>query len=160
MIKRTIILSLALSSVAFGNSGNYNGQQTQQQKNVIYCPHPNQLIKKGLSWQSTTNVRWISSESSFADSIASFAGAQWQGVKVGQMTCIYESATEGVFPVTVQNNHLFEQPTQANWKNGGNGLMNCVSKKIEDCPLTPKVKEAAPTTNKEILQGLNIQRPF
>jgi hypothetical protein len=150
-----IFISLILSHmIAYANQ---NENTTGQQKAIIYCPEPSQLIKKGLNWESTTNIVWKSSQSSFGEAISHFLGAQWQGVKVGPMTCIYESQTKGVFPITIQNNHLFEQPTQKNWHLGEDNYINCASNNIKDCPLTPKVKEKTPSSMRQIFQDINTQ---
>ncbi|MBT4803405.1 MAG: hypothetical protein HON78_00195 [Legionellales bacterium] len=150
-----IFISLLLSHLTIHA---YQSETTiSAEKPIIYCPEANQLIKKGLNWKSTTNIVWKSSEASFGDEISHFSGAQWQGVKVGPMICIYESKTKGVFPIEVQNNHLFEQPTQKNWSVGEDNYLNCVSNNIKDCPLTPKIKAATPTSTRQIFQEIGAQ---
>ena len=158
MLFRLFILGFVINQFGIASTTSNTQDQNADSPALIYCPEPNQLVKKGLKWESTTNVVWKSYETSFADDVSKFVGAQWQGVKVGQMTCIYKSQNEGVFPITLQNNHLFVQPTQTNWQFGQDGFMNCVSENTKDCPLTPKVKEETPTDTREVFQGLNIQR--
>ncbi len=162
MILRLIVLGLTLNQLSFASSTNNTSNSGTEIENnaIIYCPDVSQLVKTGAKWEATNNnVVWKSYDTSFADDIATFVGAQWQGVKVGPMTCIYKSQAEGVFPITLQNNHLFEQPTQKNWSIGEGGFMNCVSNKASDCPLTPKVKDETPASTQDVFQNLNIQRP-
>lgn len=163
MFLRLIVLCLTLIQLSFASSSlNINNEETNTNNNntVIYCPDASQLVKNGDKWEATNiTVVWKSYDTSFADNIASFVGAQWQGVKVGPMTCIYKAESEGVFPITLQNNHLFEQPTQNTWAIGEDGFMNCISNKVSDCPLTPKIQEETPTSTQEVFQNLNIQRP-
>lgn len=122
---------------------------------VIFCPKPNELVKKDGKWESTTKIRWLSYESSFASDIAFFMGAQWQGVKVGPMSCIYQSSDSNVFPITLQNNHMFQIPTQANWYAGEDNMVNCVSNDVTDCPLTPHLKDNSPSTTQEVFQSID-----
>ncbi|MEE3002723.1 MAG: T4SS-associated protein EirA [Pseudomonadota bacterium] len=155
-----ILTTLAISQFSQASTVSYsNTENAQSQETVLYCPDPSLLVKKNLKWEATTRTSvWKSSESSFADSVASFSGVQWQGVKVGQITCIYKSGTEGVFPITLQNNHLFKQPNQKTWSMGEGGVMNCVSNKIKDCPLLPNVKDSTPTSTREVFESLDINR--
>ena len=162
MFLRLIVLGLTLNQLSFASSMNNtgNGGVEADNKTIIYCPDVNQLVKTGAKWEATNKtVVWKSYDTSFATDIATFVGAQWQGVKVGPMTCIYKAKSEGVFPITLQNNHLFEQPTQNTWSIGEGGFMNCVSNKVSDCPLMPKVKEETPASTQDVFQSLNIQRP-
>ena len=130
----------------------------EMQPKTLYCPEVNAIEKKGLKWESTTLVKWKTFNASFGDGLKSFLGAQWSGVKVGSIICIYESTTPGVFPINLQNNHLFEQPTQENWKADREGVINCVSNKVTDCPLTPKIAQATPESNEAIIESLNINK--
>lgn len=141
-----IVLSMLLTQTVDATDGN---------KTTIFCPKPSELVKKNGKWESTTRIRWLSYETSFANEVAFFMGAQWQGVKVGPMSCIYQSSDINVFPITLQNDHMFEMPTQANWSAGEENAVNCVSNTVEDCPLTPHIKTNTPDTTQQIFQSID-----
>ena len=131
-----------------------NNTNNTQQKPTIYCPKVSQIVKTDLRWNSTTNVPWKGYEDSFVDTISSFAGAQWEGIKVGQMSCIYMGKDKNTFPVILQNNSMFLEPEGGNWSKGESGYFNCVSTNVEECPLFPKVKDNTPHDVSKILQGI------
>ena len=151
-------LSLISVCILLAQSTVFAIENSPTQVPSLYCPQPESISRNGLNWEAKTVVTWKTYESSFGDGIKQFLGAQWSGVKVGTVICIYESTTPGVFPINLQNNNMFREPTQANWKVGKDDYFNCVSNDIKDCPLTPQVKEAVPQTTSAIFDSLNIQK--
>lgn len=124
---------------------NSNGTQTLIQ--TIYCPSPNQLIKNGLYW-GTAAGGWKSYSEAFDTSITSFVGAQWVGINVGKMVCIYKGNLAMSFPITIQNDTLSQTPSGSLWGNDLGGYRNCHSTNILDCPFVVKT------------QSVNIQQIY
>lgn len=141
-MKQLIIISLFLTQIILANS------------NTIYCPEVSDLKKNGMHWHSKTITSWKSYESSFVDHVESFIGAQWNGIKVGTISCIYSSKEENVFPVSIQNKYMFVEPTQTTWKTGSDGYLNCIASEVKECPLTPYVEKKAPKDTEEILKQI------
>ncbi len=65
---------------------------------AIYCPRASQLIRKDMWWGYGS---WRSYDQSFVRKIKAFVGAQWIGVGVGTMICVYKGEQATSFPVTV-----------------------------------------------------------
>lgn len=112
-----------------------NGQQYSIQQ--ILCPKPSELVKNGLYW-GTPVGGWKSYAESFDTSITSFQGAQWVGVNVGKMICIYKGNLAMAFPITIQNDTLAQTPSGGLWGNDLGGYRNCHSSNMADCPFTIK----------------------
>lgn len=114
-----------------------NGQQYSVQQ--IICPKPEELVKNGLFWGTPTGG-WKSYGESFDTSITGFQGAQWVGVNVGKMICIYKGNLAMAFPITVQNDTLTQSPSGGSWGNDLGGYRNCHSNNMADCPFTVKTQ--------------------
>lgn len=112
-----------------------NGTQVITQ--TLLCPLPNRLIKSGLYWGTATGG-WKSYSESFDSTISSFIGAQWVGINVGKMICIYKGNLAMSFPITLQNDTLSIAPTGNSWGTDQGGYRNCHSTNILDCPFVVK----------------------
>jgi hypothetical protein len=106
---------------------------------IYYCPNPTELIKAGLYWGTATGD-WKSYSESFDNSIVSFAGAQWIGINVGKMICIYKGNLNLSFPITIQNDVLSQAPSGGRWGKDLGGYRNCRSNNIADCPFAVKIE--------------------
>lgn len=118
----------------------------------LYCPKTTDLKQTNLKWNAETEIKW-QAESSFVTKIASFEGAQWQGIKVGQISCIYKGADNNTFPVALQSNHIFTQPESQNWIKSGNSY-NCLDNNVENCPLYPHMEKPPPSNLYDMLHEL------
>lgn len=106
----------------------------------ILCPEVESLVKENLIWKAPGG--WRSYSQSFVTEIKGFVGAQWVGVKVGKMMCIYQGSEEVTFPVVLQNDQLVPQPEGGAWGTSTHGgYVNCKSGIIEDCHFTYKKEE-------------------
>lgn len=110
---------------------------TQVTIQTLFCPSPNQLIKNGLFWGTATGG-WKSYSESFDTAISSFIGAQWVGVNVGKMICIYKGNLSMSFPITIQNDTLSQTPAGGLWGVDQGGYLNCHSNNLADCPFVVK----------------------
>lgn len=109
---------------------------TTQQGTLTHCPFPSELIRKNMWWRAPNN--WRSYTRSFVTEIASFIGAQWVGVNVGAIICIYQGKNATDFPVTIQQNAVIvPMPTGGKWQDPDqSGRVNCYSNNVADCPFT------------------------
>lgn len=117
---------------------------------IIYCPMPDQLHKKpnSLIWQGPNN--WKSYDTSFVEKIKKFTVAQWQGINVGQVTCVYEGLPKETFPVLLYSNLLSLTPTGGNWVAQKGQYSNCVSNDVKDCPIIIRKKSPPPNIYQEL----------
>lgn len=109
-----------------------NADGTQTTLQTIYCPQPSELVKTGLFWGTPTGG-WKGYSESFQSSITGFIGAQWVGVNVGKMICIYRGNVAVAFPVNLQNDTLSQAPTGNLWGKDQGGYRNCYSPNPADC---------------------------
>lgn len=117
-----------------------NGNGTREVVQTVYCPPPSQLVKSGLYWRTATDG-WKSYSESFDQKITSFIGAQWVGVNVGRMICIYKGNLTMSFTIPVQNDTLAETPKGGLWGQDLGGYRNCHSTNIQDCPFVVKTQK-------------------
>jgi len=106
----------------------------------LFCPPVNKLTKKGDWWGAAGD--WRSYSQSFVNQLSGFIGAQWVGVNVGTMICIYQGGVGTSFPVTIQNSTLVPSPKGAGWGIYRKGRKSCYSSNVNDCPyyFYPKAK--------------------
>lgn len=108
----------------------------------ISCPPVSALKKdpKKLNWSAEGG--WKSYELSFVNHIAGFMGAQWHGVKIGQITCVYQGQALHAFPILLVFNTIAVEPDGGEWSKNLGGYKNCVSSSQSECnflvPLKPK----------------------
>jgi hypothetical protein len=115
------------------------------EEKIIYCPTTDAMLKKGLFWGAPGG--WRSYAQSFVVEIGKFVGAQWAGINVGKMLCIYKAKTDLDFPVILQNDTLTLMPSSQklpdseafnHWGKYDNGYVNCNSVDVKDCPFERK----------------------
>ncbi len=117
-----------------------NGKGTNEVIQTVYCPMPNQLIKTGLYWGTRTGG-WKSYSESFDQNIVGFVGAQWVGINVGRMICIYKGNQSLSFTIPVQNDTLSQAPQGGSWGKDLGGYRNCHSTNVLNCPFIVKTKQ-------------------
>lgn len=104
---------------------------TKTTKN-LYCPAIDKLMRKEMFWGAPGG--WKSYSQSFIEVIDSFSGAQWVGVNVGKMLCVYKGKGSFEFPVVLQNDTLTPVPEGGKWVKQQSGHINCLSADVLDCP--------------------------
>lgn len=113
---------------------------------ISYCPLLTDLVKRDLFWYSKDNS-WRSYTQSFSSAITTFVGAQWEGVKLGKVFCLYLGNEQFAFPIALEQLHsrVVLEPNQTNWsaKIDG-GYKACKSSNVVDCPF---VYQPAPDTS-------------
>ena len=127
-------------------------------KAAHYCPRVDELVldKKKRIWSAQQN-NWKSYETSFAVEVDHFLGAQWLGIKIGQVACIYAAKTQYTFPVLLVYNKLVRMPTeQSYWKKDSkNGRYHCITNQISQCPFYPVSKRV--NNNSSDLEAIRQQ---
>lgn len=116
----------------------------------LYCPPISKLMKKDMFWGAPGG--WRSYSQSFVSTIDSFAGAQWVGINVGKMLCVYKGKQTFEFPVVLQNDALTPTPEGGKWVVKAGGYNNCLSGDTLDCPF--KFEET--TTSKDAINELDF----
>ena len=74
------------------------------------CPDPSTLKINTKTNQWTTDSGWKSDGGSFTKSISKFLGAQWKGVDLGQILCLYMGPDTSDFPVGIHKNLIVRTP--------------------------------------------------
>jgi hypothetical protein len=120
-------------------------QPSQTGPTPTLCPTENSLERDtNMKWH-VGNV-WKSFTQSFATEIGSFIGAQWVGINVGKIICLYQGKDSFEFPIALEQKEstLFFEPTSSNWSAKINGYRICKSTNINDCPFFIQKAEATP----------------
>lgn len=118
------------------------------------CPEISQIVKDPnlQIWSATTKEGyWKNFGISFATELTQFAGAQWVGEKVGQLSCIYRSHQIFIFqgqrrvqktlPILLVYSGLVEQPKGKNWKAATHGVYNCLASSQASCPFVVRSQQ-------------------
>lgn len=100
-----------------------------------YCPDPQTLVKQNLKWASKDD-RWESDTASSATEILNFAGAQWVGIKIGKIICLYQTNEAASFPLALEQvkSQAILEPHEAGWSSLINNRRLCKSASVADCP--------------------------
>jgi hypothetical protein len=141
-------LLLTLTFIAVGVSGAQvtSGGETANQKSpkeaVHYCPLISELVKENLLWSARSGL-WKSYSQSFAKEIDRFIGAQWIGVNVGKVICLYQGKGSFDFPIALEPAKaiLILEPKGDTWRIERDGYKICKSINITDCPFFTKIEE-------------------
>lgn len=75
---------------------------------------------------------WLSSDPSFVTSLQEFYGAQWSGVNVGSVVCMYIKSGRHDFPVSIYRPTVVKTPNGGAWVEKG-GHKECFSKDRQEC---------------------------
>lgn len=116
------------------------------------CPDAKTLTKdpKSLIWSAPGN--WKSYSASFVDNIERFLGAQWHGVQVGRIVCVYAGRKASSFPVSIQRNNLVRTPRIIGWKMKKSNAYVCHSRNVRKCPFIEKSYDDGFKSEEELRQ--------
>jgi hypothetical protein len=121
------------------NPANTTDQASQAKPaddHTLYCPKQSELYKEDMFWHGPNT--WRDYSASFVKNINNFAGAQWVGVNVGKIICLYKGVEASDFPVALERDNLMKKPDGENWKTDPSGYQICKSDNIMDCPFSPQ----------------------
>ena len=101
---------------------------------TVYCPDAASLVKdpKKLTWATPDN-QWQSFDISFEKKLTQFIGAQWHGVGLGQIFCLYRGEDKDSFPVLLAFHALALVPRSDSWGTDMGGYRNCTTDKQSEC---------------------------
>ena len=108
---------------------------TVQPKGPIqYCPQSEALVKKDDKWL-TKDGKWRSYTPSAATKVSGFLGAQWVGVKVGKIICLYKTNEAVEFPLALEQKHSESilEPSDYGWSALAHNRKFCKSASVADC---------------------------
>ena len=102
---------------------------------AMFCPDPESLVKDSVKWVSQDR-KWASYTPSSATKVVSYLGAQWIGVKVGKIICLYQSNEAVSFPVALEQTRSLSivEPKSMAWSALVGNLRFCKSASVADCP--------------------------
>lgn len=107
-------------------------KQQQEKQNRFTCPDAKELYQLKMQWK--TDSGWTGYQKSFSKGISHFMGAQWKGVGIGQMYCIYQPDDPSEFPIQLTSKTLYSRPDTAYWENApSKDSINCISKQNDPC---------------------------
>jgi hypothetical protein len=118
-----------------------------------YCPPVESLHQnKDTTWSAPNG--WKSRSPSFVKSLRDFIGAQWVGVNVGEVICVYVKGGRNEFPVTLQRPYLVESPTGNSWTAETEGRKDCKTADVYQCPFNVRTT----VRSKSIYEDLNFHK--
>jgi hypothetical protein len=134
-------LSCAIADTAAATTQTTPSPAAQKPRNLFFCPPASSLKKDpvAMTW-ATPDHQWKSYGTSFETSLTQFWGAQWSGVVVGQLTCIYHAEEKTTFPVMLIYHALTLEPHTGKWSSNLGGFKNCVARDPNDCPFQVRLR--------------------
>jgi len=119
-------------------SGAKNASVAPKNQGPYYCPQAKTLVKdkkSGAKW-ITQDGKWTHYTPSSAKKILSFQGAQWVGVKVGKIICLYKTDEAVSFPVALEQTRVQAvlEPRAGGWSALVGNRRFCKSANVVDCP--------------------------
>ncbi len=160
IISKFFILLFFISTISSAD----NSVVFSSSKSAFYCPELNQLTKNETTMTWSAPGGWKSYGQSFVEKVAEFRGAQWEGVNIGQIACVYTGENKLTFPIVLVFNKLTSAPVGGAWVSStpdskqkyASGYYNCPSKIISDCPFHPII-QASDTNANEIVSTIKQQ---
>ena len=104
----------------------------------VECPKPSAIHKNPQKQTWSAQGGWRSYETSFAMDVGKFLGAQWEGVNLGYISCIYQPNEKLTFPIILHYNRLTYTPVGGKWGNDLGGYIDCKSTQSKDCIFEPR----------------------
>lgn len=145
-----LLSSLAIASI---NSQQPAAVASAQGQKPQFCPFAKELTKQDLSW--VVGSTWKSYNESFVTKIKSFVGAQWIGIRVGKIICLYQGDKSFDFPIALElvKSRIIDEPAGAYWSALVNNHKFCQSSNVFDCPFYVQ----KPKDTKEIYKDIEYQ---
>lgn len=117
-----------------------------------YCPSAEKLTKTDLFWNAPGG--WVSYGESFDTKVTQFVKAEWIGINVGKIICIYKGDKRFAFPIALEQKHtkIVPSPTGHFWSKDLGGHKVCISQHSKDCPF----QFERPKQEEDIYKGLDF----
>ena len=136
------ILAVGCFSIVSAQSMNFNAKklpiQTSSKQGkklqVQVCPKSEDLFRRGEYWIAKDG-KWRNYTPSSASKIINFTGAQWAGISVGKIICLYQTNEAVSFPLAVEQitSQGVSEPSGRGWSSSSSNHRFCKSVNIADC---------------------------
>ena len=129
-------------------------EQLAYQLQTLSCPQPAALTKNLQTnrW-SALNGNWKGTTTSLASQIKGFVGAEWQGINLGQIFCIYKGVPAQTFAIAITYHTLAVTPQKGRWTgNKHHNLYKCISNQIKECLFQVRMKPKALSLDQQLAQ--------
>ena len=155
MAKPFYKISLMMSSLLLATGASailpqmdfYNGPNKEYLKE--FCPAVEDLYQNNdMTWSAPGG--WKGSNPSFMHSVQQFVGAQWIGVNVGDVLCLYAKAGRTDFPITLQKQIVTISPTGGSWSADQGGHKDCKSNDINHCGFEEQIQHGTENLYEDI----------
>ena len=110
-------------------------------KDRIQCPEPADLVLNKAKRTWSAHNGWEPQSPSFINQPTQFLGAQWSGVQIGKLSCIYSGLPKGTFPVAITYSKLTYDPivnlpqnARGSWGKNKKGTLFCYAHDPKQCP--------------------------
>jgi hypothetical protein len=101
--------------------------------NQVTCPPVESLVQDSQKKWSAPDG-WKSSDPAFVNSLEQFIGAQWAGINVGNVICLYVKGGRSDFPVALHKRIITLSPHGGSWSADKGGYKDCHSTDVRECP--------------------------
>lgn len=119
------------------------------------CPPVGSLVRDETTQQWSGPGGWKTTSPSFLRSVDTFVGAQWVGVSIGEVICIYIKTTRSSFPVMLKRGKLVPAPVSGGlWSEDKGGYMECKANDVHHCPFWIQ----APKKEKNVYEQLDFYK--
>jgi hypothetical protein len=139
------LLSIHLLGLGSSTTNTTTTVKTPPGTYIDYCPNPIDLTKNPikLTWSTAppaSNIQpeFQGYEKSFANKLTKFLGAQWNGVNLGKIICLYQGESQETFPVQLFYDILVLTPTTGQWVKKKGYYSNCDARDPKQCPFLVK----------------------
>jgi hypothetical protein len=96
------------------------------------CP-PIEALTQNMDNTWSAPGGWKSHSPSFMKSVTQFIGAQWIGVNLGEVICIYSKGGVNRFPINLQRSNLVVSPVGGGWTADKGGYKDCSANDPKQC---------------------------
>ena len=119
-----------------------------------FCPQTEDLIKQETFWTTKDQRnRWKSYTPSTASKVQGFLGAQWAGIKIGKIICLYQTNEAVTFPLAVEqvSSQPILEPGGSGWSALTKNHRFCKSTSVADCSFFPNPQRDDSNIYKDIV---------
>lgn len=129
--------SIASTSLGSGIKNLQPAKQTASQmvkSPAQACPKSEDLVKQEDYW-ITKDGKWKNYTYSSADKVITFIGAQWAGIRVGKIICLYRTNEAVAFPLAIEQVTSLGiiEPSGLGWSAAAGNYRFCKSASVADC---------------------------
>jgi hypothetical protein len=139
-LSASVLLTLSLAHAGYAAAFN-SPYAAPNLKDRIQCPAPSALVLNKTKRTWSAHNGWEPQSPSFINQPTQFLGAQWSGVQIGKLSCIYSGLPKGTFPVAITYGELTYDPfvnlpknVRGSWGKNKKGTLFCYAHDPKQCP--------------------------